>query len=156
MNKEEIIKEINMEAAGVKEDTDEKDGKKAHSPEHYYGDIIRKLFFLGSIAILVTFPFFYDVLPYSGLSILGGATLFILLAGLTSPKQRLVLFFDAIVSFVAIVFFEYYSVQFYLWNNGAFEKWFLFLVSYFLSINFLFAFYFSVKTLRRIFSKSKI
>ncbi len=121
--------------------------------EHYYGDIIRKLFFAGSITILVTFPFFYNLLTYNRVLIFGGAILLILLAGLTSPKQKFVMFSNAVISFLAITFFEYYSIQFYLTDNGSFLKSLLFVVNYSLAINFLFAFYFSVKTLRGMFSK---
>ena len=121
--------------------------------EHYYGDIIRKLFFIGSITILVTFPFFYNLLTYNRVLIFGGAILLILLAGLTSPKQRLVMLSNAVISFLAITFFEYYSVQFYLTDSESFLKFLLFIVNYFLAVNFLFAFYFSVKTLRGMFSK---
>jgi len=148
MNEEE--KQVNTNNI---EDSGNDFKKKPAAVAHYYGDIIRKLFFVGSIVILVTFPFFYSVLVYSGVAILGGAILLILLAGLTSPKQKLIVFFNSVISFVSVIFFEYHSIQFYAGEGDDFIKFFLFVISYFLSIIFLFAFYFSVKTLRGMFSK---
>lgn len=148
MNEEET--QFNTDSVENSENNSE---KKSAIVEHYYGDILRRLFFTGSITILVTFPFFYNILTYSRVFILGCAILLILLAGLTSPKQRLIMFLNAVISFLAIIFFEYHSIQFYISDIGSFLKFFLFTISYFLSINFLFAFYYSVKTLRGMFSK---
>ncbi len=112
---------------------------------HYYGDRVRKLFLVGALIMVTSLPFLYDVIPQPVFfSILA---IFVLLAaaGLTNPQQVLTSAINVALAIFATGAFEYYAVyasqnfgvgSLFFWANEA------------LAIDFLFASYYSIKTLR--------
>ena len=110
---------------------------------HYYGDIIRKIFLVCGLIILITLPFLKNNIStpifYSVLIILVLA----FFAGMTNPRQKEIIVGDVIVSVIAFLVFFYQTVTKF---QGFFDL--LFLTNFLLSILFLFAFYWSVKSLR--------
>jgi len=110
---------------------------------HYYGDTIRLIFVIGGIGMLLTLPVFQDRinLPIfiSIIAMLGiGVT-----AGLTNPRQRWVIIFNAVASALGFFIFEYYAVDAFTGRVDLF-----FLANQFLALLFFIALYYSVKTLR--------
>jgi hypothetical protein len=114
--------------------------------EHYYGDIVRKLFIAAGLIMAVTLPFFQNFIPepifLSILSIL----LVTFFAGTTNPRQRWTIVLDACVAAVGLAVFEYYAVT----NYGSSHEW-IFWTNQLISLIFLFSFYFASKTLRSMF-----
>ncbi len=110
---------------------------------HYYGDYIRRLFIAAVVISAVAMPLWGNLLPFGLLFQLIGALIFILLAGLTNPSGRSVLIFDAIAASIGVLLLEYNAVQFYHT-----ESIFLFLAREAEAVMLVFAFYFSIKTLR--------
>lgn len=72
---------------------------------HYYGDIVRKLFFAGAIVMLLSIPLKQDILPFNFFAVVIAALVLTLLTGFTNPRQR--------VSVVALAFllFENNALQ---------------------------------------------
>lgn len=112
---------------------------------HYYGDIVRKLFFAASILMLAGLPFFSDRLPVSTIESLVVIVTIGFLAGLTNPVEPFPAIVNTLTSAIAVVIFEYYAVVTYQINSASDT---LFLADQALAIIFLFALYFGTKTLR--------
>lgn len=113
--------------------------------KHYYGDVVRYLFLAAGILMLLTLPIFqgfiglpviFSILAIAGLGIA---------AGLTNPQQ----FISAAVNFsfsvIGFVAFAYSSVVAYQ-STDITDKFLL--TNVILAAIFLFALYFSMKTLR--------
>ncbi|MBI1833548.1 MAG: hypothetical protein HYR90_01855 [Candidatus Andersenbacteria bacterium] len=111
--------------------------------QHYYGDTVRRLFVAAGIVILVALPFFNDVLPVPTFISLLALLVVNIVAGLTNPMQRWIMFFDVIVSILALLSFEYHAISRY--NDIPLA---LFATDQLLTIIFFFALYYSVKSLR--------
>lgn len=119
---------------------------------HYYGDVVRFLFIVAAIIMLVTLPFLNRNLPIplfgSILAILAFGTF----AGFTNPVQKNTAIINACVSIVALIIFEYYAAQTYFeFSYGNL----MFIVNQILAIIFLFALYYSTKTLRAMLVRRK-
>ncbi len=113
--------------------------------KHYYGDVVRFLFLLAAVIMLVTLPFLNPNLPVPLiLSILIILTIG-LVAGVTNPLQKSTSAITTGISSIALVVFEYYAVTTYL--ASSFTN-LLFIVNQTLVLIFLFALYYSTKTLR--------
>lgn len=110
---------------------------------HYYGDTIRQLFIVNAGLILIGAPFYADSLraelPFEIL----GALILAGLAALVNPHKRSFLFANAIAAGVGLLLYE-------TWALSAYETstWTQFVLRELIAIVFLFAFYFSVKTVR--------
>lgn len=119
---------------------------------HYYGDMVRSLFMLAALVMLITLPFVNDLLPVSlPISILG--ILFLgIFAAITNPLQIWTTIFNVAISIIAFLIFEYYSIDAYY--KFSFQS-LLFWTNQILSIIFLFAIYYSIKTLRGMFLQKK-
>lgn len=121
-----------------------KDFFKIRAGAHYYGDMVRSLFFVGAIIMAVTLPFFTNQLPVPA-----SIAIFIILAigtiaGLTNPRQKWVLYTNVTISTIAFMTFEYYATV-------SFTSYFFsdfFLLNQTLAIIFFVAFYYSIKSLR--------
>lgn len=112
---------------------------------HYYGDVVRFLFLLAAVIMLVTLPFLNPSLPIPLIfSILIILTIG-LVAGVTNPLQKSTSVITTGISSIALVVFEYYAVTTYL--ASSFTS-LLFIVNQTLALIFLFALYYSTKTLR--------
>ena len=112
---------------------------------HYYGDMVRALFMLAALVMIITLPFVYKLLPVPlPVSIL--IILFLgIFAALTNPLQISSVIINAFFSIGAFLVFEYFAIDAYI-------KYtiinLLFWTNQLLSIIFLFAIYYSTKTLR--------
>lgn len=112
---------------------------------HYYGDVVRFLFILAAVIMSVALPFLNTNLPvpviFSILAILCiGA-----LAGFTNPVLKSTAIINSGVSTIGLIVFEYYAVRAYI--TVSFIN-LMFVVNQILALIFLFAFYYSIKTLR--------
>ncbi len=119
---------------------------------HYYGDAVRFLFMLAAIIMLITLPFLSGKLPvpiyFSILVIL----IIGVLAGITNPLQKWISVLNAVISIGALSAFEYFAVK-SLINNKVTTLYFI--TNQVLAFVFLFALYYSIKTLRALYLKQK-
>jgi hypothetical protein len=116
------------------------------SMAHYYGDIVRKLFFAAAILMLAGLPFFNDQLPVSTIWSLAAIVTIGFLAGITNPVKQLPAWINTIASGVGVIIFEYFSVENFQTSYGGPSA--LFYANQALAIIFLAALYFGTKTLR--------
>ena len=113
-----------------------------HIP-HYYGDYVRQIFMLCGAVMLISSPFLSSALPAALPFEIGGALMVAILGALTNPAKQISMLADAIVAVVGVVTYELLALNAY--SSGAMIA---FLEREALAIAFLFALYFSVKTLR--------
>jgi uncharacterized membrane protein len=112
---------------------------------HYYGDVVRYLFLAGGILMLITLPMFQPIIGIPTIvSVISIAVLGIA-AGLTNPKLSSSATANFLISAIGFVVFAYNAVQAYQ-NPEATDKFLL--TTVLLGLIFLFALYFSMKTLR--------
>lgn len=114
-----------------------------HPLAHYYGDIVRQLLLLAAAVILVAAPFYASDLPRElPLNVLAALVL-ACLAAFTSPRTVSILYADAVVSGVGMVLFE-------IWALSSYQDTSIVAVALrqAIALIFLFALYFSGKTLR--------
>lgn len=112
---------------------------------HYYGDAVRKLFLGGAVLMLVTLPFFWNLIS---VPITASITIILLIgvaAGLMNPKILWVAILNTVIAAGAFVAFEYYAVDTYIKYSST--HW-LFWIDQLLALDFLVAVYFGVKTVR--------
>jgi len=117
---------------------------------HYYGDIVRFLFMLAAIIMLITLPFLVDKLPTSVYVSIFIILAIGILAGITNPLQKWMSVLNGVISTAALFTFEYYAVS-SLTNSGI--KNLYFITNQILAIVFLFALYYSIKTIRAMYIK---
>lgn len=110
---------------------------------HYYGDVVRQLFVAGAVVMLVGAPFYTEALRVQFPFILCGAIVFVALAALTNPHNKTVVIADAIAAGVAVFVYETWALFQY-----AESSWIEFILREVIALNFITAFYFSMKTLR--------
>lgn len=112
---------------------------------HYYGDMVRALFMLAALVMVLSLPLINNLLPVntfiSILIILGLG----FLAGLTNPEQKWTVVLDTIIALVALSIFEYYAIGAFL-DGSVTDP--LFYINQLLAIIFLFALYYSTKSVR--------
>lgn len=113
--------------------------------EHYYGDIVRRLFLAGVFIWIAVLPFAETLNTKAIIIAVVGMLVFVVAAGLTSPVKYFTAILNIIISLVAVVAFEWWAVNLYAPVSAG---GFLFWIYQLLTINFLFALYYSVKTLR--------
>lgn len=110
---------------------------------HYYGDIVRQIFVGVAALALLAAPFYADdlraELPFTIIS----AVFLIIAAALTGPWNTLIMAVNVALSGIGFVIFE-------LWALAGYETVSLVAVSLrqIIALAFMFALYFSVKTLR--------
>ncbi len=110
---------------------------------HYYGDYVRSIFIVVGAFMLILAPFVSERAPQLLPIQVVSAVVLVLLAGLTSPKKEWVLILDAIAAGLGVIFFEFLALAAY--NASA---WFSFIALEIVTISFLVALYFSIKTVR--------
>lgn len=110
---------------------------------HYYGDYVRQIFVVTGAAMLLLAPLLINrapaLLPFQ----VGGAIVLVVLAALTNPKKMWVLLANSIAAGIGIIVFESLAIAAYAANS-----WFVFIALEIVTIAFLFALYFSLKTVR--------
>ncbi|MEK7546736.1 MAG: hypothetical protein AAB536_00940 [Patescibacteria group bacterium] len=120
-------------------------GKRATHPQHYYGDNVRKLFVAGALIMLVTLPFFKDFISVP-VSYYIMAMIFLgLVAGFTNPRHRWVVIFNVAISIYAIFFFESEAISAFDFYQR--EIWY-FWTNQLLAFIFLMSLYYAAKTER--------
>lgn len=125
-------------------DTDLKDLKDKFV-DHYYGDLVRRLFFAGALIMLVALPFFGELIEIPPMVSIFAIVVVGIAAGFTNPRHTAILVLNVIISITALVTFEYYTIDSYL--KLGFSSAFLW-INQLLSVIFFLALYFSIKTLR--------
>ena len=113
-----------------------------HIP-HYYGDYVRQIFMLCGAAMLIFSPFLASSFPASLPFEIGGALVVAILGALTNPARRISMLADAAVAGIGVVTYELLALNAYY--AGAMLA---FVEREALAIAFLFALYFSLKTIR--------
>lgn len=118
-------------------------GPTSKLTEHYYGDLVRKLFMSAAVVMLVGLPFVYDNVPIPLFISLLAILVIGILAGLTNPKNFLIMFLNTLIALVAVVAFEFFAVSALIKNMA-----FFFVANQLLALIFLFALYYSTKSWR--------
>lgn len=110
---------------------------------HYYGDYVRQIF-MGSAAIMLVFsPFVSSEFPMALPFEIGGAIMIAILGALTNPKRQISMIANATAAGIGVIVYELLALNaFYAGQMIAFIQ------REALAIAFLFALYFSLKTLR--------
>lgn len=116
---------------------------KRHTILHYYGDHVRTLFIAVAVISVVVIPGFGDLLLFGTAGQLGAAILLVLLAGLTNPHSKMLMLADVVVAGAGVLLLGSAGITFY-----SSDSFILFAVREAGAVTLLFAFYFSVKTLR--------
>jgi hypothetical protein len=110
---------------------------------HYYGDTVRQIFVVAGVAMLLLAPLLINrapaLLPFQ----IGGAIALVCLAALTNPRKMWVLMADSLAAGVGVIVFEALAIAAYASGN-----WIAFIALEVLTIAFLYALYFSLKTVR--------
>ena len=110
---------------------------------HYYGDYVRKLFVAAAALMLVLAPFFGGFLPLTLPFEIIGAVVLVAFGALTNPKKQWVVAGDVLLAGTLIIAYEGIALYAYLQNDVL-----VFFTREALVVIFVFAFYFSMKTLR--------
>jgi hypothetical protein len=113
------------------------------SVAHYYGDYVRQIFVVTGAAMLLLAPFLINRAPALLPFVIGGSIILVILAALTNPKKVWVLMADSLAAGVGIVVFESLALAAYASGN-----WLAFIALEVVTIAFLFALYYSLKTVR--------
>ncbi|MDB5194961.1 MAG: hypothetical protein JWO84_145 [Parcubacteria group bacterium] len=114
---------------------------------HYYGDYVRSLFIAMAVLSFVVMPLWGDLLPLGIIPQVGASLLLVLLAGLTSARNLPLMIANATVSAVSVVLLESFAVLLHHTQSTQ-----LFLAREAGVLLMLGALYFSVKTLRGMFT----
>jgi hypothetical protein len=110
---------------------------------HYYGDSVRALLIVCAVLMLITAPFYADDIQTELPFIVLGTVAMVFVAGMTSPWKRGVISADAVTSGVGFMIFEIWALSDY--RSDLILQ---FVLREAIAILFLFALYFSTKTLR--------
>jgi|SRR3989338_4598200 len=110
---------------------------------HYHGDIVRNLFLIGGVVILISLPFFRNLLPIGAWFLTTFVVLLGLGAAILNPFQRWIVVSNTVIAAIGVILFEYTAVVWY-----EYDSFILSALRQLLAIIFLFALYFSGKTLR--------
>ena len=113
-----------------------------HIP-HYYGNYIRVIFIAAAALAAFSIPVWGDVLPIGSLPQIVGIVILVVLAGLTNPHGTVVLWVNAIVSGIGIVFIENAAITLFSIDDVP-----IFLAREIIVLLLLAAMYFSIKTVR--------
>jgi hypothetical protein len=114
-------------------------------PAHYYGDVVRILFLAAALVMLITLPAIKDYLNIPAMFSVLVIMILSFVAGLTNPKQIWEAAVNAAISVIGFLVFESYALWAYQ-HYSATDKFFI--TNLILGFVFLFAIYFSTKTLR--------
>lgn len=110
---------------------------------HYYGDSVRMFMLVAVALMLLSAPFYSDSLLIALPFEIIGAIILAGLAAMTNPMSRLILSIDAVANGVGLVIFATWGLSAYE-SSGALA----FVIRIAIAVIFLFAFYYSMKTVR--------
>ncbi len=107
-------------------------------------NIVSKLFLAAAIIMLLSYPGFKIFLPQYPIFMIGAITLLSVMAGLTNLKGKWLALINIVISIIAIIYFESHAIMFVRVPNliG------IFLIDEILTLIFVLALYFSIKTFR--------
>ena len=118
--------------------------KDYHPP--YYGDLVRKHLFFAAFVIMVAALIDSELRNFYLFIGLFGVVGFTILAGLTSPKKRSIVFTDVVVSAIMFLIFEYFAIFAFIQYESFSNSVFFF--RQLIAVIYLIALYYSTKTLR--------
>jgi|GEM_PF-1077686 len=110
---------------------------------HYYGDYVRELLMACAALMLITAPFYANSLPIELPFIVLGAVVMVCVAAFTSPLKWGVISADAVTAGVGLIIYEIWALLKY-----DIDPPHQFVLRQTIAVFFLFALYFSTKTLR--------
>jgi hypothetical protein len=113
------------------------------SVPNYYGDYVRRIFFISAAAMLILSPFIDSEIPILMPVEIIGALIFAILGAFTSPTNQVSILANAAAAIAGVLVYEGLALLAY-----AEESYIVFIEREALAIGFLVALYFSVKTLR--------
>lgn len=113
------------------------------SVPHYYGDFVRQLMLGGAALMLLGAPFYADSIRHELPFEVFGVLVLVSLAAILNPWKKSVLTTTAIVTGVGMVVYQTWALYGYDHSSAT-----AFVLREALAIIFMFAFYFSVKTVR--------
>lgn len=111
---------------------------------HYYGDIVRLIFVAASVVTLLGFPTVTKQLGVPVVFVALGLLILIIAAGISNPIQKQSLIINVFVSFLGLISFIFLSTR----MRELSVSGFLFVLNQLLAVAFIFAIYFSIKSLR--------
>ena len=116
---------------------------RQHDIPHYYGDYVRMLFIATAVIAAIAIPVFGNLLPFGIFAQVGSIIVLVMLAGLTNPHSKTVFAINTVASGIGALFLESIAISQY-----ATTPFLLFAAREAAALVLLFAFYYSVKTLR--------
>jgi hypothetical protein len=114
---------------------------------HYYGDAVRMIFVAVAILIGLTVPLSGDI----AVAVLSGAPVIVgllVLAGLTHPHGKIILFLNVLASGAGVILSQIIALAAYAQENLV-----LFVLFEFISVLLMAALYFSVKNVRALLTR---
>ncbi len=116
---------------------------------HYYGDTVRAIFLIAGVMMLVTFPFFSNLVPTPLWVSISVMVLLVVFGGLINPVQRWILVVNSFIPIIGFALFEYQAAYGYLHltpleSRGPAFFW----SNQLLALLFFVAIYLSIKTVR--------
>ena len=112
---------------------------------HYYGDTVRSLFIVCALIMVIGLPWVSEFLTLPPFYSILAMLILIVTAGLLNPKQRWTFFLATVIALASFIIFESSAIIAFT-QYTATSKFFLF--NQLLAFIFLFAQYYSVKTIR--------
>lgn len=110
---------------------------------HYYGDIVRRLFFLIAAVIVITHPFYANALRIELPLTVFTALVLVALAALTNPHNKSFLMADGIVAGAGMLIYQTWAL--FEYDSST---WLEFGLRQGIALLFMISFYFAIKTLR--------
>lgn len=126
-----------------------KDDKQLTPPAkypHYYGSLVRKQMFFAAFIIMIAALIDSELRNFYLFIGLFGVVGLTVLAGLTSPQKRSIMFTDMCVSAVMFLIFEYFAINAFVRYENFSDPVFFF--RQLIAVIYLVTLYYSTKTLR--------
>lgn len=129
-------------------DKEENTTTKDTTHPHYHGNLIRKYLFLAGFIIMIAALVDSELRSFYFTIGLFGVIGITILAGLTSPQKRGIMFTDVLVSAIMFLIFEYFAITAFIKYENFLNPVFFF--RQILAVVFLVSLYYSTKTMRYI------
>jgi len=126
-------------------DTEKTLSLQARHP-HYYGDLIRKQLFFAAFVIMIAALVDAELRSFYLFVGLFGVVGFTILAGITSPEKRGIMFIDVLISAFMFLIFEYFAIQAYARYENFSDSVFFF--RQLIAVIYLVTLYYGTKTMR--------
>ncbi|NBV77393.1 hypothetical protein EBR66_04480 [bacterium] len=118
---------------------------------YHHADLVRQMLLAAAALIILTVPLFSDISVVKTSLELMGAIVLALCGALTLPGKHIPLFVDAFVGAVGLIIYEPLAIMSYTQGDLI-----IFVIRESLALLFLFILFFSVKTLRTIYSRTSV